>query len=94
MNFPGVLDMFSIQEEVKCYIACINDANVLPLMLFLMLMAVLMFGIYHITKKPLTRISSFVGSQLFIIATIVTVVNAMQCTQMLSLKIYLAYVLI
>ncbi|WP_406661002.1 M48 family metalloprotease [Methanolobus sp. ZRKC3] len=87
-------DIFSIQEEVECYVACINDANVLPLLLFSLFMAVLMFSIYHRTKKPLTRISSFVGSQLFIIATIATVVYAMQCNQMLSIEIYLAYVLI
>lgn len=87
-------NIFSIQEEVECYIACINNANVLPLILFSIGMAVLMFSIYRKTKKPLTRISSFVGSQIFIITAIATVVYAMQCTQMLSLKIYLAYVLI
>lgn len=86
--------IFSIEEEIECYIACINDANVMPIILFSIGMAVLMFSIYRRTKKPLTRIASFVGSQLFIIATITTVVYAMQCSQMLSLEIYLAYVLI
>ncbi|WMW25706.1 M48 family metalloprotease [Methanolobus sediminis] len=84
--------MFSIQDEVECYIACINEGNLLPLIGTSMILALLMFSIYFRTSRPVTRLSAFVAGQLFIISAIAAVVYAMKCSQMLSIEIYLGYV--
>lgn len=84
--------MFSIQDEVECYIACINKGSLLPLIGISMILALVMFTIYFKTRKPVARLSSFVADQLFIISAIAAVVYTMQCSQMLSIEIYLGYV--
>ena len=86
--------MFSIQNEVECYIACINNSGLLPLIVISLILALLMFSIYLKTSRPTTRLSSFVAGQLFIIAAIAAVIYAMQCSRMLSIEIYLGYVAI
>lgn len=84
--------MFSIQDEMECYVACINESALFPFIGITVFLALLMFSIYFKTSKPVTRLSSFVAGQLFIISAIAAVVYAMQCSQMLSIEIYLGYV--
>ncbi|WMW21102.1 M48 family metalloprotease [Methanolobus mangrovi] len=84
--------MFSIQDEVECYIACINEAGLLPVIGISIILALAMFTIYFKTRKPVARLSSFAAGQLFIISAIAAIVYAMQCSQMLSIEIYLGYV--
>ncbi len=84
--------MFSIRNEVECYVSCINDSSLLPLIGISLLLALLMFVIYFRTDRPMSRLLSLAGSQLLIISAIATVVHAMQCSRMLSIEIYLGYV--
>ncbi len=86
--------MFSILEEVECYITCITDSNYLPLILFLILSALLLFAFYLQAKSPYVRIASIATGQLFIIISIAAIVTAMQCSSMLTIEIYTIYVII
>lgn len=86
--------MFSILEEVECYITCITDSKYLPLILFLLLSALLLFTFYLYAKSPYVRIASLAIGQLFIISSIAAIVTAMQCSSMLTIEIYTIYVII
>lgn len=86
--------MLSIVEEIECYIACITNSIYLPLILFSMFSALLMFTFYLKAKSPIFRIVSLVAGQLFIISSIAAIVTAMQCSSMFTIEIYAAYVII
>jgi heat shock protein HtpX len=86
--------MFSIQQELECYAACITDSTFLPLIWILILFASLLFAIYFLTKTPIIRIASFTAAQFAIISSIAATASAMQCSQMLTLEIYVLYVLL
>jgi heat shock protein HtpX len=86
--------MFSILEEVECYITCITDSDYLPLILFLILSALLLFASYLHAKSPYVRIASLATGQLFMISSIAAIVTAMQCSSMLTIEIYTIYVII
>lgn len=86
--------MFSILEEVECYITCITDSNYLPLILFSIFSALLLFAFYIQAKSPFFRIASIATGQLFIISSIAAIVTAMQCSSMLTIEIYTIYVII
>lgn len=84
--------MFSIRDEAECYIACIHNSGFLPLIWISLILALLLFSIYFKAVKPMTRLSSLAAGQLLIISAIAAAVRAMQCSQMLSIEIYLGYV--
>lgn len=86
--------MFFILEEVECYITCITDSNYLPLILFLILSALLLFAFYLQAKSPYVRIASLATGQLFMISSIAAIVTAMKCSSMLTIEIYTIYVII
>lgn len=86
--------MFSITKEIQCYISCITGSGISPLIGIQILLALLLFTFYLKTKRPLIRLSSFIAAQLFMLFTIGTVVSAMQCSQMITIEIYTAYVIL
>lgn len=86
--------MFSVVEEVECYIACIAGSAYLPLIMVSILSALLMFAFYFQAKSPIVRIASLVAGQLFIIGSVAVIVTAMQCNAMLTIEIYTIYVII
>lgn len=83
--------MFSIKEEVECYVACITGSSLFPLIGIGIFLALLMFAFYLKTGHPLTRVFSFIAAQLSAVFVIGTVASAMQCSRMLTLEIYIAY---
>ncbi|MCQ1535741.1 M48 family metalloprotease [Methanosarcina sp. KYL-1] len=85
--------MFSITEEIECYIACITDSSLLPLMGMNIFLALLLFTVYLKAKSSVFRIFSFIAAQLSMVFAIGMVASAMQCSQMLTIEIYTAYVL-
>lgn len=89
-----VVGMFSITQEVDCYITCITGSNLLPLIGIQIFLALLLFAFYLKARKPALRISSFVAAQLFMVSLIGTIVSAMRCSQMLTIEIYTAYVIL
>lgn len=85
--------MFSIKEEVECYITCITDSSLSPLIGIWIFLALLFFAFYLKTRHPVIRISAFIAAQLSMVLVIGTVVSAMQCSQMLTIQVYFVYVL-
>lgn len=86
--------MFSILEEIECYIACITDSTYLPLILFSIALALVLFAFCLRAKSPILRISSLATGQLFIVISIAAIVTAMQCSSMITIEIYTIYVII
>ncbi|MDP2218285.1 MAG: M48 family metalloprotease [Methanolobus sp.] len=84
--------MFSIQDEVGCYIACVADSGLLPWLMASLFMALLLFAFYLKARSSRSRISSFIAAQLCMLASIAMVVSSMQCSRMLTIEIYTAYV--
>lgn len=87
-------DMFSIAKEIDCYIACITGSDVLPLIGVQVFLALLLFTFYLKARTPAIRISSIIAAQIFMLSVIGTIVSAMQCSRMLTIEIYAAYVVI
>jgi len=83
--------MFSIIKEAQCYITCITDSGLLPLIGLQIFLALLLFGFYLKARFPVIRILLFLAAQLFMLFAIGTIVAAMQCSQMLTITIYTAY---
>lgn len=86
--------MFFITKEIGCYITCITGSGLLPLIRVQIFLALLFFTFYLKARKPVIRISSFIAAQLFMLFAIGTVVSAMQCSQMLTIEIYTAYIIL
>ena len=78
--------MFSITQEVDCYITCITGSGFLPLIGVQAFLAFLLFTLYLKARKPALRISSFVAAQVFMVSVIGTIVSTMQCSQMLTIS--------
>jgi heat shock protein HtpX len=85
--------MFSITQEIDCYITCITGSGLLPLIGIQAFLALLLFTFYLKARKPVLRIASFIAAQLFMVSVIGTIVSAMQCSQMLTIEIYTTYVI-
>jgi len=83
--------MFSITKEIGCYITCVTDSGLLPLIGTQIFLVLLLFILYLKARKPLIRVSSFIAAQLSMLFVIGTVVSAMQCSQMLTIEIYTVY---
>lgn len=83
--------MFSITQEIDCYITCITGSNLLPLIGIEAFLALVFFTFYLKAGKPVSRLTSFIAGQLFMVLLIGTVISAMQCSQMLTIEIYTAY---
>lgn len=83
--------MFSITQEIDCYITCITGSDLLPLIGIEALLALVFFTLYLKAGKPVSRLTSFIAGQLCMILLIGTVISAMKCSQMLTIEIYTAY---
>ncbi|HWQ49951.1 MAG TPA: M48 family metalloprotease [Methanosarcina sp.] len=57
-------------------------------------LALLLFVFYIKTRKPVIRILSIITAQLFMLSAIGTIISTMQCSQMLTIEIYSAYVVL
>ena len=86
--------MTSISDEITCYAECISNSNLLPLITLLVVVSLLFFAFYLKTKTPVQRVSSFAGAQLSMVGAIAATFSTMECSRMLTIEIYLAYVLI
>lgn len=86
--------MFSIIKEAECYITCITDSGLLPLIGIQIFLALLLFVFYIKARQPVIRILSFISTQLLMLSAIGTIVAAMQCSRMLTITIYTAYILL
>ena len=89
-----MVNMFSITEEVQCYITCVTGSGLLPLIGIQVFLALLFFTFYLKARKPIIRIVSFIAAQLFMLFVICTTFSAMKCSQMLTIEIYTAYVIL
>ncbi len=83
--------MFSLIKEIQCYVPCITASGVSPLLGIQIFLALLLFIFYLKTRRPAIRISSFIVAQLFMLSAIGTVISSMQCSQMVTIEIYIAY---
>jgi Zn-dependent protease with chaperone function len=86
--------MFSITEEVQCYATCIISSGLLPLIGIQIFLALLFFRFYLKARKPFTRIITFIATQLCMLFAIGTIFSAMRCSQMHTIEIYIAYVIL
>lgn len=86
--------MFSITKEIECYITCVTGSGLLSLIGIELLLASLFFTFYLKTRKPVIRLSSIIALQLSVLFVIGTIVSAMQCSRMLTIEIYTAYVVL
>lgn len=86
--------MFSITQEIDCYITCITGSNLLPVIGIETFLALVFFTFYLKAGKPVFRLISFIAAQLFMVLLIGTVISSMQCSQMLTIEIYTAYAIL
>ena len=86
--------MTSIADEIICYAECVNNSDLLPLITFLIVASLLLFAFYLKAKTPIRRVSSFAGAQLSMVGAIAATFSTMECSRMLTIEVYLAYVLI
>ncbi len=86
--------MISIADEIICYAECVNNSDLLPLITFLIVVSLLLFAFYLKTKTPIHRVISFAGAQLSMVGAIAATFSTMECSRMLTIEVYLAYVLI
>ena len=86
--------MTSIADELICYAECVNNSDLLPLITFLIVASLLLFAFYLKAKTPIQRISSFAGAQLSMVGAIAATFSTMECSRMLTIEVYFAYVLI
>ncbi|WP_340820657.1 M48 family metalloprotease [Methanolobus sp. WCC4] len=86
--------MFSIRDELQCYVTCISDSGLLAFIGVTLLAAVIMFSLYLKSTDTKKRLISLVLGQLAVISAIALVFRAMRCSQMLSLEVYTAYVIL
>jgi heat shock protein HtpX len=86
--------MFSITQEIDCYITCITGSGLLPVIGIEAFLALIFFTFYLKIGKPVLRLTSFIAAQLFMVLLIGTVISAMQCSQMLTIEIYTAYAIL
>jgi hypothetical protein len=89
-----MVSMFSISEEIQCYVTCITGSGLLVLIGVQVFLALLFFMFYLKARKPLLRIFSLIAAQLFMLFVICTTFFAMRCSQMLTIEIYIAYVIL
>jgi Zn-dependent protease with chaperone function len=87
-------NMFSITQEIQCYVTCITSSNLLLLIGLLLFLALLFFIFYLKVRKPITRIISFIAAQIIMLLVIFTTFISMKCSQMLTIEIYIAYAII
>ncbi len=86
--------MTSIADEIICYAECVNNSDLLPLIMFLLIASLLLFAFYLKTKTPIKRITSFTVAQLSMLGAIAASFSTMECSRMLTIEFYLAYVFI
>ncbi len=86
--------MISIADEIICYAECVNNSDLLPLITFLIVVSLFLFTFYLKTKTPIHRVISFAGAQLSMVGAIAATFSTMECSRMLTIEVYLAYVLI
>ncbi|NOR47742.1 MAG: M48 family metalloprotease [Methanosarcinaceae archaeon] len=86
--------MRSIADEIICYAECVNNSDLLPLITFLIVVSLLLFAFYLKTKTPIHRVISFASAQLSMVGAIAATFSTMECSRMLTIEVYLAYVLI
>ncbi|HJH32751.1 MAG TPA: hypothetical protein C5S50_11415 [Methanosarcinaceae archaeon] len=84
----------SIANEIICYAECVNNSGLLPLITFLIVVSIFLFAFYLKTKTPIHRVISFAGAQLLMVGAIAAIFSTMECSRMLTIEMYLAYVLI
>jgi len=86
--------MTSIADEIICYAECVNNSDLLPLITFLIVVSLFLFAFYLKTKTPIHRVISFASAQLSMVGAIAATFSTMECSRMLTIEVYLAYVLI
>ena len=86
--------MFSIQDEIRCYVVCVADSSLIPWILASLFMALVLFVSHLKAKGPRSRILTFIAVQLCMLASIGMVISSMHCSRMLTIEIYTAYVIL
>jgi len=86
--------MTSIADEIICYAECVINSDLLPLITLLVVASLLFFVFYLKSKNPIYRVSSFAGAQTLMLGAIAASFSTMECSRMLTIEVYLAYVLI
>lgn len=86
--------MTSITDELACYAICVNNSELLYLILFFIGVSFLFFMFYMKTQTPLHRVVSFSGAQISMVGAIIVTFLTMECSRMLTIEVYFAYVLI
>ncbi len=94
MSSLWMVNMFSITQEIQCYVTCITGSGLLPLIGIEIFLALLFFIFYLKARKPAIRIVSFIAMQLCMLFAIGTTFSAMRCSQMLTIEIYTVYVIL
>ncbi|HJH28238.1 MAG TPA: hypothetical protein C5S51_00855 [Methanosarcinaceae archaeon] len=84
--------MKSITDELVCYATCINNSELLPMILFFIGASLLLFMFYMKTQTPIHRIISFAGAQTSMVGAIAATFSTMECSRMFTIEVYLAYV--
>jgi heat shock protein HtpX len=89
-----MVNMFSIIDEIQCYVTCVTGSSLLLLIGLQVFLALLFFAFYLKARKPVARIVSFITAQLLMLFVIFTTFFSMRCSQMLTIEIYTAYVIL
>ena len=94
MIFVTFEDMTSITDELICYATCVNNSELLPLILFFIVASFLLFTFYMKAQTPIHRVISFAGAQISMVGVIAATFSTMECSRMFTIEVYFTYVLI
>ncbi len=85
MNIPG---------EINCFGLCLKLSDYAPFVAFLVVISIALLAASLMLRKPKQRLLTFFSAQLASLLGIIATFYIMKCSYMLTLYLYLAYVVI
>lgn len=80
-----------ILNEINCIGLCIKLSEVGPYIALLIVIAIALFAVRLNIRKPGHRLLTFIAAQVAILTAILAVFYIMECSDMLTIQLYLAY---
>jgi len=85
MNIPG---------EINCIGICLKLSDFAPIVALLVVISISLLSASIMLKKPKQKLMTFISAQILSLVAIVAIFYLMKCGEMLTLYVYLAYVII
>lgn len=84
----------TLSGEINCIGLCLKLSDFAPFVALLVVISISLLAASFMLKKPKQKLMTFVSAQILSLMAIVAIFYLMNCGEMLTLYIYLAYVII